>query len=86
MSKHWPGACKLRVQTPQKLDFFVQWGVKKVTENEEGKKGGRRGEKDRNMGSNREPKADKNGVKNEAEQNDKKKRRQKRTLRRKVNF
>ena len=66
MSKHWPGACKLRVRSPQERYFFVQLGVKKVNENEEGKKRGLRDEKERKMVPKREPKADKNDAKNEA--------------------
>jgi len=49
LSKHWPGPYQLRVRTPRKWYFFVQWGVKKATENEEGKKRGLRDEKERKM-------------------------------------
>ena len=58
-SKHWPGRYKLRVRTPRKWYFSVQWGVKKATQNEEGKKGGHGDEKAR--------KAVKNNARNEAE-------------------
>ena len=57
LSKHWPGAYKLRVLTPQKWYFVMQLGVKKATKNEEGKKGGRGAEKGRNIEPKREPKA-----------------------------
>ncbi len=67
MSKHWPGAYKLRVRSHQKCHFFVQLGVKKVAENEEGTKRGRRDEKGRKMVPKREPKVVKHGDKNEAE-------------------
>ena len=60
LSKHWPGAYELRVRAPQKGHFFTQVGVKKATKNEEGKKGGHRDEKERQMEPKREPKAVKN--------------------------
>ena len=74
LSKHWPGAYELRVGAPQKGHFFAQVGVKKATNNEEGKKRGHRGEKERKIVPKREPKAVKNGVKNEAQKRTGKKR------------
>ena len=49
----------------------MQWGVKKATQNEESKKGGRRAEKERKRVSKREPKVIKTHVKNEAEKGSK---------------
>ena len=66
LSKHWPARYKLRVRTPRKWYFSVQWGVKKATKNQGGKKGGPRHQKERQMVPKGEPKAVKNDAKNEA--------------------
>ena len=50
----WP--IQTKGSDPRKWYFFVQWGVKKATENEEGNKGGPGDEKDRKMVPKGEPK------------------------------